>query len=81
MGVHKAMPKTVGRRAKMFTVDEFLSDDTDLPEKMESHGGIIGPFSDSAKIALLANWGADRIIALTGPEIWREALAALDKRR
>jgi hypothetical protein len=75
------MPKTVGRRAKEFTADEFLSDDTDLPEKMELVDGIIGPFSDHAKIALLANWGADKIIALTGPEIWREALAASEKDR
>ena len=31
------------------------------------------------KLTLLANWGADEIIRLTGPAIWREALAALDK--
>jgi hypothetical protein len=75
------MPKTVGRRAKKFTVDEYLSDDTDLPRKIELWDGVIGPFSDNAKIALLANWGADRIIVLTGPAVWREALAALDKGR
>jgi hypothetical protein len=72
------MSKPMGSGAKSFTADEFLSDDVDLPRKMELHDGVIGPFSDMAKRALLANWGADEIIALTGPEVWREALAALD---
>ena len=72
------MPKTVERKPQKFTVDEFLSDDAGLPEKMELFNGVIGPFSDSGKLTLLANWGADKVIALTGPDIWREVLAALD---
>ncbi len=70
------MPKTLARKPQLFTVDECLSPDTDLPEKMELWDGVIGPFSDAAKLALLANWGADAVLALTGPEIWREAIAA-----
>jgi hypothetical protein len=46
---------------------------------MELWDGEIGPYSDAGKQTLLANWGADEIIRLTGPEIWREALAALDR--
>lgn len=70
------MPKTLKRESQGFTVNEYFSPDTDLPEKMELWDGIIGPFSDAAKLALLANWGADKIVDLTGPEIWREATAA-----
>jgi hypothetical protein len=75
------MPKPLTRQPRKFTVDEYFSDDTDLPEKMELHDGVIGPFSDKAKLALLANWGADKIVALTGPAIWREAIEALEKRK
>ncbi|MFM9939308.1 MAG: hypothetical protein ACKVP7_07420 [Hyphomicrobiaceae bacterium] len=73
------MPKTLKRQPQEFTVDEYLSDDTDLPEKMELWDGEIGPFSDTAKLALLANWGADKIVALTGPAIWLEAAKAAAK--
>lgn len=69
----------VARKPLLFTVDEFLSDEVDLPEKMELVDGVIGPYSKRGKLALLANWGADAIVRLTGPEIWREALAAADK--
>lgn len=75
------MPKTLLRKSHKFTVDEFLSAEADLPRKMELIEGIIGPFSDKAKLALLANWGADKIVKLTGPEIWREAIAALERKR
>ena len=74
------MPKTLTRKPQKFTVDEYFSPDTDLPEKMELHNGTIGPFSDKAKLAMLANWGADRIVKLTGPGIWREAIAAAEKK-
>ena len=74
------MPKTLTRAPQRFTVDEFLSEDADLPHKMELINGVIGPYSDAGKLTLLANWGADKIVALTGPEIWREALAALEKK-
>lgn len=70
------MPKALKRKPQKFSVDEFLSDEVDLPRKMELIEGVIGPFSDKAKRALLANWGADRIVKLTGPEIWLEAIAA-----
>ena len=75
------MPKILKRAAQKFTVDEVYSDDTDLPEKMELRNGVIGPFSDKAKRALLANWGADKILKLTGPEIWREAIEAAGKKK
>ena len=72
------MPKAVKRKPQKITVDEFLYGDTGLPEKMELDGGMIGPFSDRGKLTLLANWGVDKVTRLTGPEIWREALAARD---
>lgn len=75
------MPKILQRRAQKFTVDEFLSDDVDLPRKMELIDGVFGPFSDKAKLALLTNWGADKIVKLTGPEIWREVLVSGDSKR
>ena len=74
------MPKTVQRKPQKFTVDEVLSRDADLPEKMELIEGVIGPFSDTAKLTLLANWGADRVVKITGPQFWREAIAALEKK-
>jgi hypothetical protein len=70
------MPKHLQQQPQKFTVDEYFSDDTDLPHKIELIDGVIGPFSNQAKIALLANWGVDSIIALTGPEIWMTAIAA-----
>lgn len=73
------MPKTLTRAPQRLTVDEYFSEDAGLPEKIELWDGVIGPYSDAGKQTMLANWGADEIIRLTGPEIWREALAALDK--
>jgi len=73
------MPKQVRREAQPFNSRDFTSGEADLPEKVEVIHGVIGPYSDAGKLTMLANWGADEIIRLTGPEIWREALAALDK--
>ena len=70
----------IGRQPLRFTFDEYLSDDVDLPSKLELVDGIIGLFSDRAKKALLANWGADKILTLTGADIWREVLEATDGR-
>ena len=75
------MPKTVSRAPEQFTVDEYFSPATDLPEKIELIDGEIGPFSEAAKLALLANWGADKIVSLTGPTIWLETIAALRSER
>ena len=75
------MPKSVTRKPQKFTVDEYLSEDTGLPEKIELWDGEIGPYSDAGMLSMLANWGADRIIAATGPDVWREALAARDKKK
>lgn len=75
------MPWKVQREPQRFTVDDYFSEGTDLPQKMELADGIIGPFSDQAKLALLANSGADRILKLTGPDIWREAIEALSRGR
>lgn len=71
------MTISVERQPRRFTVDEFLSAaQTGFPERLELVEGRIGPFGDPARLALLANWGVDAIIELTGPEIWRLALAA-----
>ena len=72
------MLKTVKREPQPFTVDEYFADDNGLPEKMELWDGMIGPYRDAGILSLLANWGADKVIEVTGPKIWREALAAYD---
>ena len=73
------MPKSVRREPQKFTVDEFLRGETGLPEKIELERGIIGPYSDDGIRTLLANWGADKVVAVTGPEIWRAALKAFEQ--
>ena len=73
------MPKQLTRAPQPLTVDEYFSEGAGLPEKIELWDGKVGPYSDDGKRTMLANWGADEIIRLTGPEIWREALAALGK--
>jgi hypothetical protein len=73
------MPKSVLREPQLVTPREYLSDEAGLPEKVELVRGVIGPYSDAGKRTLLANWGADDILRLTGPDVWREALAAFDK--
>ena len=75
------VPKTVRRQPQKLTANEFVSDDSGLPEKIEYVRGVIGPYSDRGKLTLLANWGADDGIRLAGPAIWREALAALEDER
>ncbi len=75
------MPKQIRREMQLFTAAEFLSEDAGLPEKVELVDGEIGPYSDTGKLTLLANWGADEIIRLTGPEIWHDALAGRGKTR
>lgn len=74
------MPKSILREPQKITVDEYFSIDADLPEKIELWDGVIGPYSDVGKSTMLANWGADKFVELTGPEIWCEAVAAYDGR-
>ena len=67
--------KPVRREPQAATTAEFLSDSSGLPEKIELVKGVIGPYSNAGKLTLLANWGADDVVRLTGAQIWREALA------
>ena len=73
------MPRLLKREPQQFTVDEYFSPDTDLPETMELCDDEIGPLSDAAKLAGLANLGDVAIVRLTGPEVWHEALRAIDR--
>ena len=73
------MARIAERKPHRFTIDENLDDETDLPLMLELVRGVIGPFSDRAKLALLANRGADKVIAQTGPEDWRQALQTLEE--
>jgi hypothetical protein len=73
------MPKMLLRPPQPATKAEFFSPEAGLPERVEFVNGVIGPYSDAGKMTMLANWGADEIIRLTGPEIWRAALAAFGK--
>ena len=66
----------VAREPLSFTKDEFLRARAMLPERLEFVRGDIGPFSDEAVRMLIANWGADRIVAITGSEVWRQAAEA-----
>jgi hypothetical protein len=75
------VPKMIRREAQLVSKAEFFSAELGLPEKVELDHGVIGPYSDAGKLTLLANWGADDIIRLTGPEIWREALEHFGKTR
>jgi hypothetical protein len=70
------MPRAVQREAQSLSKQEFYAHVEDLPGRVEFVRGVIGPYSDTAKLVLLANWGVDDIIRLTGPEVWQEALAA-----
>ena len=72
------MIKRVLRQPQIFAVDEYLSDDAGLPEKMELWDGMIGPYSDDGIQTMLANWGADKVIQVTGPDVWRAAQKAID---
>lgn len=74
------MPRQVLRRPQPMSAEEFLSEESGLPEKVELWNGVIGPYSDEGMRTLLANWGADKIIEVTGPGVWREALTAFDAR-
>ena len=76
---NKLMSKSVKRQPQKFSADEFLRGDLGLPERTELVKGMIGPFSDEGMRTLLANWGVDKIIEVTGPGIWREALAAQER--
>ena len=76
----RAVSKQVHREPQEITAEEFLHANLGLPEKIELVDGLIGPISDHGMQTLLANWGADRILRVTGSEVWREALAALDKK-
>lgn len=72
------MPRQVQRQPQLMTAREFLSAEAALPERIELVRGAIGPYGDEGMRTLLANWGADRVIEVTGPEVWCEALAAYD---
>ncbi len=63
------MPKSVKREPQPCTIDDCLAQDNGLPEKIELWDGMIGPYEDAGLQTLLANWGVDRVIAVTGPEI------------
>lgn len=75
------MPQLVRREPQNVSKAEYFSTEAGLPEKVELIRGVVGPYSAAGKLTLLANWGADEIIRLTGPEVWREALAARDSGR
>jgi hypothetical protein len=75
------MPRTVRREPQLVTKEDFLTGMTDHPARIEFVRGVIGPYSDAGKLALLANWGADDVLRITGPDVWRDALAAFSKPR
>lgn len=66
------------REPQEITKEEFLTEAGSLPRPVEFVRGVVGPYSDTGKLTLLSNWGADEIMRLTGPEVWRVALAGHD---
>jgi hypothetical protein len=68
------MRKPLLRKPRKYTVDEYFA--ADPPRKMELIDGEIGPCSDDARLALLANWGVDASLELTGADVWRKAIGA-----
>lgn len=76
----RPIPKSIQRAPQNWTADEFFAENNGLPHRIELADGMLGPFDDDGIRTLLANWGVDRVIALTGAEIWREALAAFETR-
>jgi hypothetical protein len=75
-----AMSFKVRREAHKFTKADYFTALPSLPERVEFAYGEIGPYSDEGKRTLLANWGADEVIRLTGPDVWQQALAALARK-
>jgi hypothetical protein len=72
------MPRSVKREPQDVSKDDFLTEAGGLPRPVEFVRGVVGPYSDTGKLTLLSNWGADDILRLTGPDVWRAALAAYD---
>ena len=72
------MAKQVKREPHPCSKDEFLSTENGLPMRIEWVRGKIGPFNDAAPLTLVANRGADRVVAVIGAEVWRNALSARD---
>lgn len=70
--------RLVTREPQPVTARQFSENIFGLPEKTELRDGMIGPFRDEGKLALLSNWGADDIVRLTGPGIWRAAIEAYE---
>ena len=71
--------KQVMREPQPITVAEFFDPKSGLPEKTELVKGMIGPFSNAGIRTRVVSWGADRVLAATGAEIWREALKVAAK--
>jgi hypothetical protein len=72
------VPRTVEREPQSVSKADFLTEAGGLPRPVEFVCGVVGPYSDTGKQTLLSNWGADDIMRLTGPEVWRAALAAYE---
>jgi hypothetical protein len=59
------MRRAVQREPQDNSKEEFRYA-AEIPHRLEFVRGVIGPFPDAARLVLLANWGADDIIRLTG---------------
>jgi hypothetical protein len=73
----------IGRHGRAWTVDEFRQRADLTPEKLEIwEGKLLWDDEERVLLAglLIENLGADRIVRLGDPAVWREAVAALSER-
>lgn len=73
----------IGLEGRAWRAGEAMQRYELTPEKLEMVGGRL-LWSDEARVTLLAllleNVGAGRAVQLGDPQVWRDAVAALDRR-
>jgi hypothetical protein len=77
-----SFPWDIRRQGRAGTRDEWEARRDSTPEKIELIGGKLF-WTDEDRLAMLAllleTVGVDQVVRLGNPEIWREAIAALDR--
>jgi hypothetical protein len=75
-------PWNIRRERRAWTGDEWKARRELTPKKIELSSGKLF-WSDDDRLAMLAllleNIGVDRAIRIGSPDVWREAMAALDR--
>lgn len=75
-----SFPWDIRRQGRAWTRDEWEARRDSTPEKIELIGGkLFWTDEDRLLALLLENVGVDQVVRLGNYEIWREAIAALDR--